>query len=152
MAKISNGATFGVTKKQMQAVRLMADGHKLEEIAICLFDVLAEDGVTVDAAKLDRAKRKLVQWRGSDKVQQAFRALLREDMMQPVARAARKLSEQIEDGNGWLANKAANDVLTRFGPAVLGEESKQIVVRVEGMPELGAPEIGEQVTSADVDS
>lgn len=45
----------------------------------------------------------------------------------------------MDDSNAWLANKAANDVLTRFGPAIMGEDDKQIVVQVQGMPELGEP-------------
>jgi len=37
-------------------------------------------------------------------------------------------------------NKAANDILSRFLPNIMGENDKQVVVKVEGMPTLGTPD------------
>ena len=140
MAKITTGSTFGITRQQLVAVQLMAEGKSLDDIAICCFDCCSEDGATVDQAKLRKAKAKLVQWRRSEKVQSAYKALLLEGMMPAIAQASQKLVQQISDPQGWLANKAANDVLTRFMPQLFHEESNTITVRVEGMPELGVPD------------
>ena len=47
----------------------------------------------------------------------------------------------IEDDKwGFLSNKAANDLLNRYWAVVMGEDDKQIVVKVEGMPDLGTPD------------
>lgn len=140
MAKITTGSTFGITKQQLLAVQLMADGHSLDDIAICVFDCRDEKGVYNDPAKVRKAKAKLVQWRRSEKVQAAYKALLLEGMMPAIAQAANKLVQQISDPQAWLANKAANDVLTRFMPQLFQSDSNTIVVKVEGMPQLGTPE------------
>lgn len=140
MAKITTGSTFGITRQQLQAVQLMTEGKTLDEIALVCFDCRTEDGATTDEAKLRKAKAKLAAWRRSEKVQAAYKALLLEGMMPAIAQAANKLVQQISDPQGWLANKAANDVLTRFMPALFDEESNTITVKVEGMPELGVPD------------
>lgn len=140
MAKITTGSTFGITRQQFQAVQLMAEGKTLDEIAVICFDCRAEDGVSLDRQKQRKYREKLVAWRRSEKVQAAYKALLLEGMMPAIAQAAQKLVEQIRDPQGWLANKAANDVLTRFMPQLFHEDSSTITVKVEGMPELGVPD------------
>ena len=140
MAQITTGSTFGITRQQLLAVQLMAEGKSLDDIAICCFDCRTEDGSTTDEAKLRKAKARLVQWRRSEKVQAAYKAILLEGMMPAIALAAGKLVEQISDPQGWLSNKAANDVLTRFMPQLFHEDSNVVTVRVEGMPQLGVPE------------
>jgi hypothetical protein len=48
---------------------------------------------------------------------------------------------------GWLANKAANDIINKYHDSVMGVNSNEVVVRVEGMPTLGKPEDAEGADS-----
>ena len=143
MAKITTGYTFGITKQQLQVAELLAEGVKPNEIARICFDIRAEDGVSVDEAKEAKARAKVRRWMRDPKVQEAYRALLREFIVPEFARAAAKLASQIDDPNGWLANKAANDIITRFDAAVMGAEDREITVKVEGMPKMGTPDEAE---------
>lgn len=142
MAKYTTGSTLGVTRQQMQAVRLISDGLTTKEVARLVFDVRDDTNPAInDEKKIQKGMEKIRRWMRDPKVMEAYRAVLREAMMPAMGKASAKLVQQIDNGNDWLANKAANDVLTRFGPFVLGEEDKQITVKVEGMPELGAPQL-----------
>jgi len=150
MAKYTTGSTLGVTRQQMQAVRLISDGLSTKEVARLVFDVRDDTNPAInDEKKIQRGMEKIRRWMRDPKVMEAYRAVLREAMMPAMGKASAKLVQQIDNGNDWLANKAANDVLTRFGPLVLGEEEKQITVKVEGMPELGAPQLDSDNNSDD---
>jgi len=150
MAKYTTGSTLGVTRQQMQAVRLISDGLSTKEVARLVFDVRDDTNPAInDEKKIQRGMEKIRRWMRDPKVMEAYRAVLREAMMPAMGKASAKLVQQIDNGNDWLANKAANDVLTRFGPLVLGEEDKQITVKVEGMPELGAPQLDSDNNSDD---
>lgn len=140
MAKITTGSTFKITAQMAHAARLMAEGHNLKDIAIVLFDCVTEDGhQALDEAKQRKAVRKLQKWQQNDNFKECYRAIIREMALPAYGKAFATIQKQMDDSNAWLANKAANDVLTRFGPAIMGEDDKQIVVQVQGMPELGEP-------------
>lgn len=69
-----------------------------------------------------------------------YKSLVTEWSVHSVGRALTKLSKQIDSDQEWLANKAANDVLTRGIKLVGFEDENTITVKVEGMPELGTPD------------
>ena len=81
-------------------------------------------------------------WLREDEVRQIMADTIKRSTATMVARAVNKLSEQLDSkaGNGFLAQNAANMILTRFGSAALGEDKQEITVRVEGMPVMGMPE------------
>lgn len=140
MAKITTGSTFKITAQMAMAARLMAEGHSLRDIATTLFDCVTDDGhQATDEAKVRRAVKKLRKWQENENFKDCYRAIIRELAMPAYGKAFATVQKQMDDSNAWLANKAANDVLSRFGPAIMGEEDKQIVVQVQGMPELGEP-------------
>jgi hypothetical protein len=59
-------------------------------------------------------------------------------------KASRKIENQIEDDNPWIAQNAARTVLTTYGGLVLGEDKQEIVVHIAGgMPAIGMPERSE---------
>lgn len=140
MAKYTTGSTLGITKQQMLALQLIADGLSTREVARMVFDTRDDENLAVDdEKKIQKGMEKVRRWLRDPKVQSAYKEVLKEFMFPVVASATKRIAKQVDDPNGWLANKAANDVLSRFMPEILGEDSKQIVVKVEGMPELGAP-------------
>lgn len=148
MAKITTGSTFKITAKMTQAARLMSEGKSVKDIAIILFNCVTDDGtLRRDEKKLQKAVKHIRAWQAQKAFQECYVAIIREMSMSAFGKAFATVTEQMDADNGWLANKAANDVMSRFGSAILGEESKAITVQIQGMPELGEP-IGDGDTEA----
>ena len=145
MARITTGYTFGITRTEALICREMFDGVPIDDIARMHYSCRGADG-QIDKTKLATARRKINALKHKPAFQECYRALVKELVMDNFGQAVKKLGLQIDDPNGWLANKAINDYLTRFGPQIMGEDNKEIVVRVEGMPELGTPDADDSVT------
>lgn len=143
MAKFSSGYSLNITKTQMHAVQLKADGWPMDRIAMVCFNVLAEDGVTADPKKMAKAKDTLRRWFKNEKIQKAYKEILLEYMNGYAGAAIKKLGEQINAENAWVANKAANDVLNRVGD-LFNDNEKEMVIRVEGGPKIGHPGDGDK--------
>ena len=120
---------------QINVAEYTFQGYDDNAIAKFLWDI---DGS--DKRKLENAKQRLRRLRQNEKWQEYYRSILTEWSVHNVGKAFRKLSEQIDSNQPWLANKAANDVITLSKPVIQGNESNEIVVKVEGMPELGVPD------------
>lgn len=105
----------------------------------------AENPAVADERKTQNNMHKIRNWMKHPEFQECYRAIVREVVMPDYARATRVLSKQLDEQNGWLANKAANDILTRFGPMIMGEEDKSVTVRIEGMPTMGVPDAQEEL-------
>ena len=142
MSKITTGFTYGITKQQMEVVRLLTEGKQVDDIARLCFDVRAEDGISEDPAKVKRAKDKIRKWMKDQRVQNAYRSVLREYLYPELAKGIRRIAALIDDKNGWLAKGAANDLLNQFKSIITDDDSKEIVVRIENGPEIGTPEDG----------
>ena len=54
--------------------------------------------------------------------------------------AVDKLASQMESENESVSQRAAKELIDLFADAVMKEEEREIVVRIEGMPELGMPD------------
>jgi hypothetical protein len=85
-------------------------------------------------------KTRLQKLRKDEKFQEYYRSLVTEWSIHHVGRAYNKLAEQIECDQPWLANKAANDVIQHSKQMLTGMDDGTVVVKVEGMPELGTPD------------
>lgn len=136
MAKISTGYTFGLDPRQATACRLIAEGEDEKEILAVIFNL----GPEADAAEKKKALNTLRKWMRMQEFKDCYRAIVNEIAMPSYSKALKKIASQIDDSQGWLANKAANDILTRFGPAVMGDDDKQVVIKVDGGPVIGVPE------------
>ena len=124
-----------LTAQALQAAQLMADGHKIKDIITAIFGVTYES----DNAAWQRGRRKLAKWQDDPAWQAAYNCCVRRAVTPLVGRAVRKIDEQIDDDNPWIAQGAAREVLSRFGGSVLGEDDKSITIKVEGMPIIGVP-------------
>ena len=61
-----------------------------------------------------------------------------------IPRAVGRLEKQIDNENDWVANKAANDVVNLAKTTgIFQSEEKAISVKIEGMPDLGSPDVDE---------
>ena len=93
-----------------------------------------------EKAQIYSATQRLKKLRHDEKFQEYYRSLVTEWSSHHVGRALNKLAEQIESDQPWLANKAANDVLQHSKQMISGMDDGTVVVKVEGMPELGTPD------------
>ena len=93
-----------------------------------------------DSKQVSASMQRLRRLRRDEKFQEYYRTLVTEWSVHHVGRALMKLTEQIDSDQPWLANKAANDVLTQSRQMITGMDDGTVIVKVEGMPELGEPE------------
>ena len=140
MAMYTTGSTLGVSRIEMMVAELVADGKDVDYIARMCFDCLSEDGRTLDENKVKKNRAKVRKIMRDPKVINAHRQLLREFMAPLIGDAVKRIGAQINDKQGWLANKAANDVLSQFKGEVFGEEDKRVVIQIEGAPDIGTPD------------
>ena len=119
---------------QINAADMMFRGYTDEEMVRELWPQ------KTDVNQIRAAKQRLRNLRRDEKFQEYYRTLVQEWSVHHVGRALSRLSEQIDSNQPWLANKAANDVLTHSKQMITGMDDGTVVVKVEGMPELGTPE------------
>ena len=119
---------------QMKAAQMMFQGFSDKEICEELFRT------GDDKKKLANGRARLAALRRKESFLEYYRSLVTEWSVHNVGRALVKLAYQIDDPNGWLANKAANDILTQSKRMVLGNDENEITVKIEGLPEIGEPE------------
>ena len=90
--------------------------------------------------EMARAKDRIRRLKKTKNFIDYYKSIITEWTVHNVGRALNKLSDQIDANEPWLANKAANDVLTRGMPLFASEDANTIKVEVSGMPTLGTPD------------
>jgi len=127
-----------LTAKQELFIRMEARGEDH-------YDILREVfGIPADADKKTRhnAEACMSRWRQLPEFRPIWEDEVATRVRQRLPRAIGRIDKQIDDENGWLANKAANDYITAAKTlGILGaDESKSIQVQITGMPDLGSPD------------
>ena len=125
---------------QLTVASLMFQGHTNEEIVDIMWPGLTE--------KQRKYKKKvLTDLVGKEEFQDHYRRKINAWSMHNVGPALNKLSEQMHCDEKddslkakWMANKAANDILLYSKGVITGADDNTMVVKFEGMPELGEPE------------
>ena len=119
---------------QMNAADMMFRGYTDERM-------IKELWPNAETPKQMASKRSVLRkLRRDEKFQEYYRSLVSEWSIHHVGRAYAKLAEQIDCDQPWLANKAANDVIQQSKQMLTGMDDGTVVVKIEGMPELGVPE------------
>lgn len=114
----------GLDWERREAARMLADGMSAAEAA----------------ERLGRHENTIYRWMKRAEVRRAYREAVMRRAAVSYARAVKRLSAQVDDENAQVAQRAAKEVMERFGDALMKESDGEIVVRVEGAPELGMPE------------
>ena len=127
------------TTKQDLFVRMEARGESRPDKLRQVFGI---DPDTADARTIGNADAQMWRWRRKPWYDEVWKDEIRRISIAMSSEALKKIKSQIQDDNGWLANKAANDSLTFAKPLIWGEDEKALTVRVEGMPEIGSPDDG----------
>jgi len=119
---------------QISAAEMMFRGMLDKDICIQLFGADPND-----EKAMRNGTARLRNLRHNEKFQEYYRSIITEWSVHNVGRALTKISQQIDDPNPWMANKAANDVLTQSKQMITGLDDNTVLIKFEGMPELGAP-------------
>ena len=141
MARITTGRKFGLNIKETMVCRALAYGKPEEDILYLHYGIT---GASTPQAR-QKAKKELHKLMDRTEFQECFRAIVRQETQGLYAQSLQQLGKQIQMEatsvkEGWLVNKAANDIINRYHDAVMDVNSNEVVVRVEGMPTLGTPE------------
>ena len=127
-----------LTVRQENFIRAEARGETHQWILENIF------GMAPDAPQAERHRIQLQMSRIRQRPEylQIWADELRAKVRRRVPGAISRIDTQVDDENGWLANKAANDYITlaRSLGVIANEEEKSISVRIEGMPDLGSPD------------
>ena len=125
-----------LTGWEIDVAQMVFQGKTNKDIAIKVLGANPDD--KSDMLKKTNRIKHLIEHK---KFQDYYKSMITEWTVHNVGKALTKLSEQIDNELPWLANKAANDILQRVPKSMLGEEDdSRVVIRIEGMPELGTPE------------
>ena len=136
MAKITTGSSFGLNVKEALACTMLAQGADETEVMMAIWNF---DYKNASSGERHTYTKKLNAIKRKPEFAEAFKAHVRAQVYEPYGKAMKRLTKQIDSKNEWVQNKAANDVLTRFGHFVDGTDNKEVVIRVEGAPVMGSP-------------
>lgn len=118
---------------QIDVADLMFQGKTDEEIIMKIWP-------KTEPNQMQNKRYRLRNLRRDEKFQEYYRSIITEWSVHNVGKALHKLSDQIDSEKPWVANKAANDVLLHSKALMTGADDNTVVVKIEGMPEMGSPE------------
>ena len=121
-------STAKVKNEMLEAAGLLAEGKSAGEVA----------------RQLGRAECTIRRWLKDESIREAYREAILRTALVSYARAIRKLSDQVDAENEAVAQRAAKDLIDRFGDVIMQEQDREIVVRVVGAPEMGMPDPPEE--------
>lgn len=126
-----------LTGKAEACIRMEARGTDHMLILKEIFG-LDPDG---DPKEINRANQQMYRWRHHPAADAIWDSEVKAIVKQCVPKAVNRIRNQIEDDNGWLANKAANDVVNLAKTTgIFVDDSKAINVQITGMPDIGSPD------------
>ena len=119
---------------QMTVAELMFQGYNNEEIIAAVWP-------NADTkCKKESKRRMLRKLPESEPFMDYYRSIINRWGIQCLGPAYKKIREQLDSDKEWLANKAANDIINQSKGIVTGADENTVVVKLEGMPELGSPD------------
>lgn len=124
---------------QDQFVRMEANGYSTREIIRKMYGIEEETDPNGYHAK----EAMFTRWRKHPKYFETWKDEIGRSAMKMMTKGLRKINEQINGEDRWLANKAANDCVNFARSRVFAEEDKTYTVQIQGMPDLGSPEDNE---------
>ena len=113
-----------VQNEMLKAAALLAEGRSVTEVA----------------RQTGRSESTIRRWMKNEAIRDAYREAILRTALVSYARAIRKLSDQVDADNEAVAQRAAKDLIDRFGDVIMQEREREVVVRVIGAPEIGMPE------------
>ena len=128
---------YGLNARQAQICRLEAEGCTVAGIMLAVFGVPESER---DTTPWNSGYKKIKAARHVPGYGEMYRDIVKDAAFPQYSYAMKKIMDQIDDPNGWLAQNAAREVLNRTSPVIFGKEDDSIVVKFEGMPTIGTPD------------
>ena len=130
--------TGPMTAKIENFIRMEARGEPADDILRQVFHL---DPETCSNTEKNRAYQQMYRWRHRPDANAIWQDELKAVVRRCVPNAANRIKSQINSNTEWLANKAANDVITLAGRiGVIQNEETALTVQVTGMPDIGSPD------------
>ena len=82
----------------------------------------------------------VARWFNEPEVQEEYRQRVRGAAFGIYSKAVQVLMEQLDHGNPWVRQGAARELMNRFSDQATGIDSREVLIRVEGAPDIGLPE------------
>ena len=129
---------FGpMTALMENVIRAEARGETHDEIMEKYFNL------PPGSDKIHAAECKMSRWRKRPDYKAIWEDELTATVRRRVPGAVSRINSQVDNQNDWVANKAANDILTLAKSlGVIRSEETALSVKIEGMPDMGSPDEG----------
>lgn len=102
---------------------------------------MTPDGSECDPEEDAAAQKAVRKVMNSAEYNDMFNQAMRSEITRLYPNAINRMAKQINDEqNPWLANKAANDIATRYDKLLQGDAGNVVTIKFEGMPEIGVPD------------
>ena len=119
---------------QITVAEMMFEGHSNDEIIKAVWP-------EADTPSKKANKYKILKKLCKDEIfMEYYRSIISEWTIHNVGPALKKIRSQVDSDKEWLANKAANDIITQSKQIITGADDNTVVIKMEGMPELGCPD------------
>jgi hypothetical protein len=122
---------------QERFIRMSAQGKSRAEILKAIFDL---DIDSSPANEIHNADNKMSRWRKLPEFESIWKDEVRQILYGCTAEAVQVIKGQLRSDQGWLQNKAANDLLNYGKSQIYGDEEKTVHVQIEGLPDIGSPD------------
>lgn len=126
-----------LTADQERFIRMSAQGRGRQEILKTIFGL---DLGTAPENEIHNADNKMSRWRKLPEFESIWKDEVRQILYGCTAEAVQVIKGQLRSDQGWLQNKAANDLLNYGKSQIYGDEEKTVHVQIEGMPDVGSPD------------
>lgn len=126
--------------KQELFIRMTARAESRRDIMMAVFGL---DVDTAPANELHAADCKMSRWRSLPEFEGIWKDEVRKVLYACTGEAVKVIKDQLRSDQGWLQNKAANDLLNYGKSQIYGDEEKTVHVQIEGLPDIGSPDEAE---------
>ena len=126
-----------LTGEQEKFVRMSAQGRSRPEI---LKEVFGIDMETAPENVIHAADAKMCRWRKHPDFESTWKDEVKQILYGCTAEAVQVIKGQLRSDQGWLQNKAANDLLNYGKSQIYGDEERTVHVQIDGLPDIGSPE------------
>lgn len=123
--------------KQELFIRMTARAEPRRDILKAVFDI---DVDTAPANEIHNADCKMSRWRSLPEFEGIWKDEVKKVLYACTSEAVQVIKGQLRSDQGWLQNKAANDLLNYGKQQIYGDEERTVHVQIEGMPDIGSPE------------
>jgi hypothetical protein len=118
-------------------IRMSAQAKSREEILQAVFGL---DLKTDDEKTIHNADCKMSRWRKLPEFETVWKDEVKQILYGCTAEAVQVIKGQLRSDQGWLQNKAANDLLNYGKQQIYGDEERTVHVQIEGLPDIGSPD------------